>query len=405
MDKPYDLVLLGATGFTGQLVAEYLNERYGVGGDLRWAVAGRSSAKLDDLKKSLGADELPTLTADSSDRQSLDKLCQATRVVCTTVGPYAKYGDDLVAACAASGTHYCDLTGEPQWIRRMIDANEAAAQESGAVIVHSCGFDSIPSDLGVYFLQEAASERNGKPCDQVKFRLKAAKGGASGGTAASLMNAVSEARADRDTARALVNPYSLYPRDEERGRDGRDQNGLKFDPDVPGWTGPFVMAGINTKIVRRGNAVAGFPYGRDFRYDEAVIVGRGLGGWMKGAALTAGMSGLMIGAAIPPSRWVLERFVLPDPGEGPNEHERTHGFFNIVLIGKNDGEVSIRVRVKGDRDPGYGSTSKMLGEAAVCLAKDEVVAEGGFWTPASAMGAPLLARLQANAGLTFEVEA
>ncbi len=405
MKQPYDLILMGATGFTGALVAEYLLGQYGVDQELTWAIAGRSEEKLAELKLALGAaaKSLPTVVANSTDRDSMDALCQTTRVVCSTVGPYAKFGSELVAACAAGGTHYCDLTGEPQWIRRMINAHQDNASNSGARIVNSCGFDSIPSDMGVYFLQRQATERFGSPCDQVKTRLKAASGGASGGTAASLIQAVKEARADRDTARALVNPYSLYPTDEERGSDGRDQNGLKYDPDVPGWTGPFVMAGINTKIVRRGNAVAGFPYGRGFRYDEAVLVGQGAAGWIKGAALSAGMGGLMLGAAIAPSRWLLEKFILPEPGQGPSESERIKGFFNFLLIGKNNDKVKIRVKVTGDRDPGYGSTCKMLGESAVCLAKDELQCEGGLWTPASAMGDALLQRLVAHAGLGFEV--
>ncbi len=405
MTDRYDLVLLGATGFTGALVADYLLRTYGVDDQLRWAIAGRSEDKLAALKASLGetAQLLPTIVADSANPATLSALCESTRVVCSTVGPYAKYGSELVAACAAAGTSYCDLTGEPQWIRRMIDTHEATAQRNGAVIVNSCGFDSIPSDMGVFFLQREAKARFGQTCDEVKYRLKAAKGGASGGTVASLMQAVQEARADRENARALVDPYSLYPKGEPRGADGRDQNGLKYDPDVPGWTGPFVMAGINTKIVRRGNAMAGFPYGRDFRYDETTLVGSGIPGWMKGALLSVGLGGFMLGATIAPTRWLLQKFFLPSPGDGPNATQRENGFFNILLIGKIDGEVKIKVKVTGDRDPGYGSTSKMLGESAVCLAKDEVAQDGGFWTPASAMGQPLLDRLTKNAGLTFEV--
>lgn len=403
--RQFDLVVMGATGFTGRLVAEYLNRTYGVGQSLRWAVAGRSQEKLDALVADLApaAEGLATVVADSKDEGSLAALCEQTRVVCTTVGPYARYGSELVAACAKGGTHYCDLSGEPQWMRRMIDAHEAAAEESGARIVHACGFDSIPSDLGVFYLQQQAQERDGEVCDQVKFRLRAAKGTASGGTVASLLNAVTEARADRAMARALVNPYSLYPAGEPKGKDRRDQQGLKYDPDVPGWTGPFVMAGVNTKVVRRGNAVAGFPYGRDFRYDETIIVGKGISGWLKGATLTTAMGGLMAGAAFAPTRSLLQRFVLPEPGEGPNAQQRENGFFNILLIGKRDGEVVLRVKVAGDRDPGYGSTSKMLGEAAVCLAQDPLAVKGGFWTPASAMGQPLLDRLTEKAGLTFEV--
>lgn len=403
--KDLDIVVWGATGFTGRLVAEYLAQRHPPGEAIKWAIAGRSEAKLKALRSELGAgfSSLPTLTADSHDRASLDALCARTRVVCATVGPYAKHGGDLVAACAAAGVHYCDLAGEAQFMRAMIDAHEEAARASGARIVHACGFDSIPSDMGVYFLQQQAQAKTGQVCDEVRLYVKATKGGASGGTAASFVNAVKDSRGDRDKARALGDPYSLYPRNEKRGKDGGDLQRVAYDDHIEAWTGPFVMAAINTKVVRRGNAVAGFPYGRDFRYSEQTLLGKGVGAWAKGAMLTATLGGLVAGAAFGPTRSLLQRFVLPDPGEGPNEQQRESGFFNLLLLGLNAGTEVVRVKVTGDRDPGYGSTSKMLGEAAVCLAADDLAVDGGFWTPASAMGDTLLSRLQENAGLTFTV--
>ncbi len=401
----FDVVVWGATGFTGRLVAEYLYERYGASGELRWAMGGRNESKLSAVRDEIGADGVPLLVGDAGDPASLDALAAQTRVVCTTVGPYAKYGSELVAACARQGTHYCDLAGEAQWIRRMIDAHEETAARSGARIVHCCGFDSIPSDLGVHFLQREAVARHGEPCEEVKLRVRAMKGGASGGTAASLMLVVEAAREDRRIARVLKNPYSLNPEGEREGPDRPDQQGAAYDEDVDAWTGPFVMAAINGKVVRRSNAVQGYPYGRDFRYSEAVITGPGLAGHAKALALTAGLGGLLVGAAFAPSRYLLNRFVLPSPGEGPSRQQRENGFFNLRLIGRYADGRRLRATVTADRDPGYGATSGMLAEAAVCLAQDvprERVA-GGFWTPASALGDPLIERLRARAGMGFEI--
>lgn len=403
--RKYDVVVYGATGFTGKLVADYLAAQYGIDKDLRWAIAGRSESKLESVRDAIGpkAAGLEIIVADSADGAALDALAQQTRVVLSTVGPYALYGSELVRACVDAGTDYCDLAGEVQWIRKMIDTHQERAAQTGARIVHCCGFDSIPMDIGVYFLQQAAKESYGEYCQSIALFVKATKGTASGGTLASIMNLIEESRRDREIAKILVHPYSLNPAGEREGPDGRDQQKVVHDEKAESWTAPFVMAGVNTKIVRRSNALAGYPYGRDFRYREAVLSGKGISGWLKGAGMTLGIGSLVLGASFAPTRKLLQKAVLPKPGEGPSPELQRSGFFNLMQIGTlPDGRI-IRTRITGDQDPGYGSTSKMLSESAVCLASDDIQTKGGVWTPASAMGAPLLKRLRANAGLTFDV--
>ena len=404
-EREFDVVVWGATGFTGALVAEYLAERYGIGNELRWAIAGRSEDKLNELRDRLGpeASGLPTIVADSFDEAALAEMTSRTRVVITTVGPYAKYGSPLVAACVAHGTHYCDLAGEAQWIRQMIDEHHDAAVESGARIVNCCGFDSVPMDIGVWFLQEEAKRRHGNYCTSIAMLVKAAKGGASGGTIASMLNIIEEARADRSIARVMVDPYALNPPGEREGPDGRDQQNTRFDETAKTWTAPFVMAGINTKVVRRSHALQGYPYSRDFRYREAVMTGAGGGGRFKATTMTLGLGGFVLGASFKPTRSLLKRFVLPEPGEGPNREQRENGFYDLRQFGELPDGTIIRSRIKGDRDPGYGSTSKMLAEAGVCLAKDTLESKGGVLTPAASMGGALLKRLEDNAGLSFEI--
>ena len=403
--RQYDVIVWGASGFTGRLVTEYLFGKYGTGGELRWAIAGRSQDKLETICAELGiaSGSVPIITADSFDSESMQGLARNTRVVLTTVGPYAKYGSALVEACVKHGTHYCDLAGEVQWMRLMIDRFQSDAEASGARIVHSCGFDSIPSDIGVWFLQQEAQKYHGDPCADVKLLVKAMKGGASGGTFASMMNALEESRRDRNIAKILVDPYALNPDGERRGPDGRDQTGIEFYDGTGVWTAPFVMAGVNTRVVRRTNALLKYPYGRDFEYSEATVSGKGPAGWMKSAAMTAGLGGFMFASSFDFSRSVLVNRILPKPGEGPSKEQREAGFFNLLLVGKLANETLIRARVTGDRDPGYGSTCKMLGESAVCLAMDDLPSQGGFWTPASAMADELHKRLVENAGLGFDL--
>ena len=404
--RKFDIVVFGASGFTGRLVVDYMRQQYPPSSGLRWAVAGRSREKLASVLAEIGiaTNSLPILIANSDDLQSLDAIAADTRVVLTTVGPYAKYGSPLVDACVRHGTDYCDLAGEVQWMRKMIDRHQRDAEKSGARIVHSCGFDSIPSDIGVHYLQKNSLELHGAPCRQVSLLVKALRGGASGGTIASLLNALEEGKRDRSVARTMVDPYSLNPEGLRDGPDGRDQTGISFNRDLGVWTMPFVMGAINMRIVRRSNALLDFKYGKEFSYNEATITGTGAGGWVKSALGTAGLGGFMLASSIEWTRQHLVRRFLPKPGEGPDEHERENGFFNLILVGTTEAGERIQVRVKGDRDPGYGSTSKMLSESAVCLARDHLDVSGGFWTPASAMGDHLLNRLQANAGLSFELE-
>jgi len=403
--REFDIIIQGATGFTGTLVAEYLLRQYGVDGNLRWALAGRSEEKLRDVRQGLGsaASELELIVADSFDKAALQSLAMRTRVVLTTVGPYALYGSDLVEACVNSGTHYCDLAGEVQWIRKMIDTHHDRAKETGAKIVHCCGFDSVPMDIGVWFLQRAAREKYGSYCESISMLVKATKGAASGGTLASMMNLIKESREDRNIARTLVHPYSLNPEGEREGPDKRDQQRVVYRDDAKAWTAPFVMAGVNTKVVRRSHALAGYPYGRGFRYDESVMTGRGFSGWLKGSIMTLGLGALVFFASFTPTRKLLQRFVLAKPGEGPDRQLQQQGFFNLMQIGVLADGTVLRGRITGDQDPGYGSTSKMLSECAVCLAKDELDGGGGVLTPAAVMGAPLIDRLRKNAGLTFEL--
>jgi short subunit dehydrogenase-like uncharacterized protein len=407
--RTYDIVIWGATGFTGRLVMAYMAKTYGVGGEIKWAVAGRNAAKLADVKREiLGADaeNLPEVVADSNDEASLRKLVSDTKVVCTTVGPYALYGSTLVALCAELGTHYCDLTGEVQWMRQMIEAHQATAEASGAKIVHTCGFDSIPSDLGTYFVQGEMHKAHGVYAPRVKYRVVGSKGGVSGGTVASMMNMMEEANANPEVLDIIADPYALNPLNMPRGEDSADQTTAEYDKDFRQWTGPFVMAGINTRVVRRSHALLGYPWGSHFRYDEAILTGDGPSGFAK-AVMIAGGTGLMNKVAGIGSVRKLLAMVVPTPGEGPSAADMENGFFEIELRASNpqDPKKDLTAVVTGDRDPGYGSTCKMIAESAVCLALDDLDSEGGFLTPASAMGDLLISRLAEKGGMGFTLKA
>ena len=398
--KAFDLVLFGATGFTGRLVADYLLQRRA---PIKWAIAGRDRKKLEALGTGV-----PILIADANDLASLDAVAAQTRVVCSTVGPYARYGSPLVEACAKNGVDYCDLTGETHWIRRMIDAHHAQARESGARIVHCCGFDSIPSDLGTFMVEEHARETYGAPCRDVVFAMRGSRGGVSGGTIASMMNLLDEAKRDSDVRKVMFDPYALNPDGERSGPDGQDQRTVRFDDTLGAWTAPFVMAAINARIVRRSNALAGYRYGRDFHYREVVAFKKGPLGLAMASGMTAGLGGFMAATAVTPVRKLLERTVLPAPGQGPNQQTRERGFFNAQIVGtgtdKNGRAFRVEGRVAGQGDPGYAATARMLAESALCLASDERSGGGGVLTPATALGHKLLARLRA-ADMTFEVSA
>jgi len=407
----YDLVVFGATSFVGQILTRYLAEQFiGAAEPLRWAIAGRSETKLNDLKRSLGAAgaSLPIIVADAANEAQLRALCAQTRVVVSTVGPYALYGEPLVKVCAESGTDYCDLTGETQWIKRMIEKYEATAQQSGARIVHCCGFDSVPSDMGVYFLQQQAMQQWGTPATHVKMRVKTLKGGASGGTVASLINVVQEAAADPALRKELVDPYSLCPKGHGFKARQHAVRTAAFDTDFDAWIAPFVMAAINERVVHRTNALSGDAYGNAFTYDEAVLTGSGLEGRVKALTMVAGLGAFMVGILVKPVRILMERFLLPKPGEGPSPAAQLAGRYDIRFFGRTAEGNTLRVKVTGDRDPGYGSTGKMLGQAAASLALDHVKdgikigRPGGFWTPATMFGEPFIERLTRHAGLRFE---
>ncbi len=406
--KPsYDVVVFGATSFVGQILARYLLDEFGLRGRLHWAAAGRSQSKLEELRRSLGpkAAKLPILVADAADEAALREMCTQARVVVSTVGPYALYGEPLVKVCAETGTDYCDLTGEPQWIRRMLQAYEATARKSGARILHCCGFDSVPSDLGVHFLQREAKQRFGEPCSRVKMRVKAMSGGFSGGTAASALNAFKEAAADAQLRKELANPYSLCPSGEVSKVRQPNVKSAEYDADFRSWLAPFVMAAPNVRIVHRTNALTKHAYGKDFRYDEAVMTGRGLRGRALALGITAGLAGFAIAGVVAPLRAALERFVLPAPGTGPSPEAQQRGFYDLRFLGQSGDGREIRVKVTGQGDPGYGSTSKILGQVAAYLALEVPKSRlrGGFWTPAAALGDGLLERLVKHAELKFEV--
>jgi short subunit dehydrogenase-like uncharacterized protein len=401
--REFDIVLWGATGFTGRLVADYLVRNY-LGGDtgLRLALAGRNKEKLEGIADEVGAPQLPILIGDSFDTESLNAIASKTEVLITTVGPYAQYGAELVGACVRNGTDYCDLTGESYFIRAMIDAHEEHAKRTGARIVHCCGYDSVPSDLGTLIVQEAFKERHGTYASQVKMAAVQMKGAFSGGTIASMLNMVDEMKTNPGLRKVLGDPYALNPKGV-RGPDKRDQTGARFDEDLDMWTGAFIMAGINTRVVRRSHALMGLPWGEGFRYSEVMGTGKGPKGWARATSMTIGLVAFLGSIALPFTRPLVQKR-LPSPGEGPSKEAREKGAFKTLFLALGDGH-SERAIVSDRRDPGYSSTAVMLSESALCLALEgaELPSEGGILTPATAMGMRLVERLRA-AGLTLEVE-
>jgi short subunit dehydrogenase-like uncharacterized protein len=383
-ERAFDIVLYGASGFTGQLVAEYLASAHT---ELRWAIAGRNQHKLERCRRDLGAPDLPILIADSDDADQLKAMALQAKVIISTVGPYARHGSLLLETCAREGTHYCDLTGEAQWMAEVYAKIDPLAKASGARLVHCCGFDSIPSDLSVYFLQKEFKARFGRYASRVSGRMGRASGGVSGGTVASLMLVAEQASQDPVIRARIMDPYALYPAGVSPGSDKPDQTGVAWDDDFDSWTAPFVMAAINTKVVRRSHALAGLPYGDHFGYDESQLCDSRA----KALLSAGGLGTVMAGTFFAPTRALLKK-LLPDPGEGPDESKRENGFFEFWAHG-SDGSDHLRVKVTGQRDPGYGATSRMLAQAALCLAQDSLAVDGGIWTPASAMGDALLQRL------------
>lgn len=409
MSRELDLVLFGATGFTGQLVAAYLAQA--APPDLRWALAGRSLAKLEAVRADLAARHpalatLPLVVADSADAASLSAMAMRTRAVCTTVGPYMRYGLPLVAACAQAGTHCCDLTGETPFIRQSIDRFHDVAQATGARIVHCCGYDSIPSDLGTHVVQQAMVAA-GAPAVSVHTVVGPSRGGISGGTLASMFEIMDAGRHDKDMRRLVAHSFALDPLDDRPRTRIPDQMGPQYRSDIDQWTAPFFMAMINTRLVRRSHALLGRPWGADFVYNECMAAGPGLGGRAIATGITAALGAFMAATSVPALRALLERLVLPAPGEGPSEAAREAGFFRHLVVAQGaDPAHRMVARVIGLKDPGYGETAKMLGESALCLALDgaSLPERAGVLTPSTAMGDALVARLRA-AGMTLDAEA
>ena len=386
-DHAFDIVVFGASGYTGRLVAEYLSQEYG-DDELSWAMAGRSLEKLAAVREEMGINEnIALLEADIADADSVRQMVQACKVLITTVGPYQLYGEELVKQCAEHGTDYVDLTGEPSWMHGTIAKYGSAAKASGARIVHSCGFDSIPFDLGVFNLQQHAIAKTGQPIATVKGRVRAMNGSFSGGTIASMRATMAAVASNPEIIGVLTNPFALA-----EGFTGPEQPAgaaPQYDEELGSWSAPFIMAPINTKNIHRSNLLLGHRYGEDFRYDEMLLTGDGEQGKATAEFVakddSVGKSELQ-------------------PGDGPTKEERENGDFDAIFAGmSSDGELMIS-SVQGDRDPGYGSTSKMLAEAAMCLLKNPELASGGLWTPAAALGEALVKRLEAHAGLTFQIE-
>ncbi|WP_375291253.1 saccharopine dehydrogenase family protein [Qipengyuania sp.] len=388
-DKEFDIVVYGATGYTGRLVAEHFVREYGDKPDApKWAMAGRNRSKLEDVRTLIGAPgDTPLIEADASDPDSLNALCESTRVVLTTVGPYQLYGGELVEACARTGTDYADLCGEPAWMREMIDRHHELAKASGARICFSSGFDSIPFDLGVLMLQKEARSRFGEPAPRVKGRVRAMEGTFSGGTAASLTATMKAAAKSPSIIKILNNPFGLTP-----GFEGPDQpSGLiPHHEDAFGkWAAPFIMATINVKNVHRTNFLGGYPYGKDFRYDEMMLTSPGEAGKAAASAVTELLKNPF--GAKPPK-----------PGEGPTPEQRQNGHYDIAFRGEYPDGRALTYGVKGRYDPGYGSTSRMLGETGIALL--DCTAEGGIGTPGSFLGESLVQRLRDHAEIVFALE-
>ena len=386
-EREFDVIVFGASGYTGKLVAEYMGKEYGNDESIRWAIAGRNKDKLSSVKKDLNLNErVSIIEVDSTNKDSLDSMTSSAKCILTTVGPYQLYGSSLVQSCSENGTDYVDLTGEPGWMYEMINAHQDTAKKSGARIVFSCGFDSIPFDLGVYFVQQAAQEKYGKPAKHVRGRVKAMNGEFSGGTIASLGATMATLKEKPELIQVLSNPFSLTEGFE--GPAQLDDSKVLLDEKLNMWVAPFVMAPINTKNIHRSNVLLGHAYGEDFCYDEMMIAGEGEEGKQIADAMNS--SNPMGGDN------------LPQPGEGPSKESREKGNYDVLFFADFD-EGSIEARVTGDMDPGYGSTSKMIAESALCLIQDCEDLSGGMYTPAPAMGEKLIKRLTKNAGLTFDI--
>ena len=407
----YDLVIMGATGFTGKLVVEYLIENYGVENEeFTWAIAGRDINKLERLRSSFkyidsNSNKIPRLVVDSHDTNSLDKMTSISRLVISTVGPYLKFGEALVESCVKNGTHYCDLTGEVPFIRKSIDAFDIKAKKNNCRIVHSCGFDSVPSDIGVLLLQMDSLKRFDKPCDEVNLYVRSIRGGLSGGTIDSMISIFKYMGSNPGHRKLLKSPFSLNPRESLKNNTWQPiLKSVKWDDDIQRWLCPFIMAGFNSRIVMRTNAITDYRYGIDFKYSEVSSYKKGLSGFLKAVVMFIGLVLIQISLKVRPLLWFLRKFFLPSPGEGPSKEIRDNGFFKLDIIGSMDNIKKIRFTVTGEGDPGYSATAKMITESAlsILLDEDRIPKVSGVLTPAAGIGVVLAERLN-DKGFNFSI--
>ena len=410
-DIKHDLVVMGATGFTGKLVVEYLIKSYGVRNQhFTWAIAGRSLSKLEKLKDSLKkldslSPDIPTIQVDSLDSKSLDTMTSSCRLVITTVGPYMKFGIQLVESCVKNSTHYCDLTGEVPFIRQSIDLFHSKAKENSCKIIHSCGFDSIPSDIGVLLLQQTSIKRNQKPCNKVKLYVKSIKGGLSGGTVASMISISQHKPGDPKEQKIFRGPFALNPREYSEYKTRQPSlKSIKWDKGINRWLSPFVMSGFNSKVVRRTNALLDHRYGKDFAYTEVSTYKKGLRGYFYALSMLITLVALQITLKSRILLWVIRKLFFPVPGQGPSREKRESGYFNLDIIGAIDNTKKTSIKVIGEGDPGYLATATMITEAGLSIIMDEerLPEKYGVLTPASGIGEVLAERLKDN-GIQFNI--
>jgi len=405
-NREFDIIVWGASSFTGSLVCRYLTQNYGMDetSPFRWAMAGRNLEKLEKIRGGLNFEQpknLQILLGDSFDIESLENITSKTHVILTTVGPYLNYGFRMIEACVQTQTHYCDLTGEIPFIHQTIEKFHDTAKSSKVKIVHSCGFDSVPSDLGVLKLQKHSLQKTGKPLNKIRLYVKKIKGGVSGGTIASMLELMNKAK-DKSIRNILKDPYALYPKNIPPGPKQPNLKTIKWDTTIQKWTGPFIMSSFNSAIVRRTNALLNFKYGNEFIYDEISTYSTGWFSRLKAEVGRLGLGLFITFLYFRFTRWILKKTILPKPGEGPSQKSREKGFFKLELIGVEDGKLRI-VFVSCNADPGYSGTALMIAESAICLAldRDSLPNQYGVLTPASAMGNALIKRLT-NAGMTID---
>ena len=405
--KPFDVVIFGATSFVGKLVVQHFLEVHGVGRSVSWAMAGRSLSKLQALKTSYGpaAADVPILIADADDLDQLKRMCEKTKVVITTAGPFVLYGEKLVQACAETGTDYGDITGETLWVAEMIKRHEKTAQQTGARLVNFCGFDSIPSDMGLHFLQTESLRRFKAPCIQARLRVFHARGNPPGGTYATAIDFIGKAAKDKAYRDAMADPYLLCPPGHGLTQAQNEAYLPMFDKDFKQWTAAFVMAGINTRVVHRSHALLGQRYGAQFKYEEAILVGPSVFGLVGAYVVTGVMLTFVALAASSWTRPVLQRFLVPKPGQGSNLKSLQKCSFDVRLTGETAKGETVQVRLAGKGDPACYATSRMLAESGICLAQDISKADkpGGFWTTASIFSEKLIDRLNRHGQMRFEV--